>query len=45
MIPSTTADHRANHLLAALQPDDFAFLEPHLEMVSLPKGTVVYETG
>ncbi|PVE20180.1 Crp/Fnr family transcriptional regulator, partial [Microvirga sp. KLBC 81] len=25
--------------------DDFAFLEPHLEMVSLPKGTVVYETG
>ena len=39
------SDHRANHLLAGLEPDDFAALEPHLDSVTLPKGTVVYETG
>jgi CRP-like cAMP-binding protein len=38
------ADHRANRLLAALEPDDFAWLEPHLEVVSLSRGTVLYET-
>jgi CRP-like cAMP-binding protein len=42
---STAADHRANRLLSSLEPDDFAWLEPHLEAVELPKGKVVYETG
>lgn len=37
--------HRANRLLAALDPEDFAALEPHLELVELPKGKVVYEAG
>jgi CRP-like cAMP-binding protein len=40
-----TADHRANRLLAALEPEDFARLEPHLEIVDLEKGQVLYEAG
>jgi hypothetical protein len=27
------ADHRANRLLAAVAPDDFALLEPDLELI------------
>lgn len=42
---SRRSGHRANQLLAALEPEDFAALEPHLETVKLSKGTVVYETG
>ena len=38
-------DHRANRLLSALEPEDFAWLEPHLEVVELPKGKVIYEVG
>jgi CRP-like cAMP-binding protein len=37
------ADHRANRLLAALDPEDFAFLEPSLEAIILPRGTILYE--
>jgi CRP-like cAMP-binding protein len=37
--------HRANQLLAALEPEDFAVLEPNLEIMDLPKGKVLYETG
>jgi CRP-like cAMP-binding protein len=37
--------HRANRLLAAMQPDDYARLEPLLESVDLPKGKVLYESG
>ena len=32
------ADHRMNWLLAALEPEDFVALEPHLEMVELTRG-------
>ncbi len=39
------ANHRANHLLAAVEPGDFALLEPHLELVKLPHGQVLYEAG
>ena len=39
------ADHRANRLLFAMPPDDLAYLEPHLEIVSLRKGQVIYEAG
>ena len=42
---SSTADHRANRLLTALEPEDFAYLEPHFERVKLPKGMVIYQTG
>ncbi|WP_262266177.1 Crp/Fnr family transcriptional regulator [Microvirga yunnanensis] len=38
-------DHRTNRLLAALEPADFAVLEPHLEIVDLRKCTVLYEAG
>lgn len=38
-------NHRVNRFLAALEPEDFAFLEPHLEIVDLPHGAVIYETG
>jgi len=38
-------NHRANRFLAALDPDDFAVLEPHLEKAMLPRGTVLCETG
>jgi CRP-like cAMP-binding protein len=38
-------DHRANRLLAALEPEDFACLEPHLEIEDLPRGKVLYDSG
>ena len=37
--------HRKNRLLAALGPEDFSVLEPHLEPVDLPKGKVIYDIG
>src|SRR5262249_55170004 len=36
---------RQNLLLAALTPETFAELAPHLELVSLPQGWVVCEAG
>src|SRR5690349_18087459 len=36
---------RTNQLLAALKPEDFAVLAPHLETVKLSKGMILYETG
>lgn len=45
MIKLTSPGHRANRLLAALEPEDFSLLEPHLEVVELPQGKVLYETG
>ncbi|KLK89584.1 Crp/Fnr family transcriptional regulator [Microvirga vignae] len=40
-----TVDYRANGLLAALEGEDFALLEPYLEMVDLFRGQVLYDTG
>jgi len=37
--------HRSNRLLAALDDEDFAWLEPHLELIELQKGQVIYESG
>ncbi|QRM27358.1 Crp/Fnr family transcriptional regulator [Microvirga sp. VF16] len=37
--------HQDNWLLAALEPEDLAHLEPDLEVVILPKGTILYEAG
>ncbi|WP_404295396.1 Crp/Fnr family transcriptional regulator (plasmid) [Microvirga sp. RSM25] len=42
---ATSSDHRANRFLAALDPDDYATLEAHLESVDLARGTVLYDTG
>jgi CRP-like cAMP-binding protein len=36
---------RANRFLAALDAEDFAVLEPDLESMILPRGTVLYEPG
>jgi CRP-like cAMP-binding protein len=38
-------DHRANRLLAALNPEDFAYLEPQLEIVDLQQRQILCETG
>jgi CRP-like cAMP-binding protein len=35
----------ANRFLAALNSNDFASLEPHLEVVDLPRGRILYDTG
>ncbi|WP_134495742.1 Crp/Fnr family transcriptional regulator [Microvirga pakistanensis] len=42
---SLPRDHRANRFIAALEPGDFAILEPYLEVVDLPRGRVLYDTG
>jgi CRP-like cAMP-binding protein len=34
-----------NHLLTALQADEFERLKPHLELVQMPLGSVLYESG
>lgn len=39
------ADHRMNWLLASLEPEDLGGLEPHLELVALERGQVLYEPG
>ena len=39
------ANHRTNRLLTALEPEDFAVLEPHFEVISLSRGQVLYEPG
>ncbi|MET0531077.1 MAG: Crp/Fnr family transcriptional regulator [Microvirga sp.] len=42
---SKATDHRANRLLAALAPQDYARLVPSLETVQLARRTVLYESG
>jgi CRP-like cAMP-binding protein len=39
------ADHRRNRLLAALEPEDFAPLEAHLDIVELVRKQVLFEPG
>src|SRR4249919_4109340 len=36
---------KQNHLLAALPPEVYERLAPHLELVALPRGWVIYEPG
>jgi CRP-like cAMP-binding protein len=43
--PLSSVHHRMNRLLAALESDDFAALEPHLQEVVLRQDQVLYETG
>jgi CRP-like cAMP-binding protein len=43
--PAPKVHHRVNRLLTALEPDDFAALEPHLHGVSLQQDQVQYEAG
>lgn len=39
------SSHRVNRLLAALASEDFAYLEPHLEIVNLQQRQVLCEAG
>jgi hypothetical protein len=41
----TAKHHRANRLLASLDPEDFRSLEPFFEIVELHQGQVLYEAG
>lgn len=45
MSKGRAGNHRDNRLLAALEPDDFTCLEPHLEIAHLKRRQVLYETG
>ena len=36
---------KENHLLAALSTEDYARLLPHLELIAMPLGSVLYESG
>lgn len=36
---------KQNHLLAALGDDEYERLQPHLELVSMPLGEALYESG
>jgi len=38
-------DHRANRILGSLDEADYSILEPDLQAVILPRGTVLYEPG
>lgn len=44
-MPPPPCDPRQNHLLAALPADEYARLFPHLELVPMPLGDVLYEPG
>jgi CRP-like cAMP-binding protein len=45
LAPVPKVNHRANRLLAALEPDDFAAMDSHLHGVNLQQDQVLYETG
>jgi len=42
---TTTPDQSANELLAAMPPDAWLRIAPQLELVDLPLGKVLYESG
>jgi CRP-like cAMP-binding protein len=41
----TTESQSRNHLLAELPADDYQRLVPHLNVIDLPHGKVIYDTG
>jgi len=43
-VPSA-ASPKQNHLLAALSAEDYAHLQPDLELIPMPLGWVIYESG
>lgn len=45
MSVSIKNEAQKNHLLAALPKAEFVRLEPHLELISLPLGKAIYESG
>jgi hypothetical protein len=47
MVATLSAQHtpNQNHLLAALPAEIFERISPHLELISMPLGEVLYESG
>jgi hypothetical protein len=45
MLKALDADHRTNWLLARLEAEDFAALEPYLDLVGLDRSQVLHEPG
>ena len=45
MVVPDTHDPRQSHLLRALPPAEWARVHPHLELVPMPLGHVLYESG
>lgn len=45
MLKTLQTEILKNHRLAALPPEELLRLEPHLQVVSLPLGKVLYESG
>jgi CRP-like cAMP-binding protein len=45
MLIISSQDTAHNHLLAAVQVVEFERLKPHLELVPMPLGSVLYESG
>ena len=43
--PGSAPTPRQNQVLAALPAEDYARLQPHLELVPLPLGWAIYESG
>ncbi len=41
----SAASPKQNHLLAALSAEDYAHLQPDLELIPMPLGWVIYESG
>jgi CRP-like cAMP-binding protein len=44
-MPNSQRSSIPNKLLAALPPEDLAALKPHLEVVNLPRGQILYDSG
>ncbi len=44
-VAAASPARRANRLLRALAPRDYAVLNPHLQPVALPRGKVLFEPG
>ena len=45
VIPATPYAPHQNYLLGALPPEEYARLLPHLQLVPMPLGKVLYESG
>jgi CRP-like cAMP-binding protein len=45
MVQVRKVGHLTNRLLAALSPEDLAWLEPQLDVVDLQRGQILYDTG
>ena len=45
IVSAQGSESKKNHLLAALPDEDFARIQPLMELVDMPLGEVLYESG